>query len=139
MFLLSFCLGSCKSHEKLTADTMENRGMELVMSGEYSGFEKEQVLKIDSKSELEELFGKINRTRKPGIPVPNIDFYSRSVIVRLKGTSTNNKPDITLGKSSDQTLTLHKVKADSSNETTAVLTPFFVYSIPKTTRDIKIE
>ncbi|WP_123803316.1 hypothetical protein [Maribacter sp. 4G9] len=114
-------------------------GMELVMSGDYSGFEKEQLLKFDSKSEFEVFFGKINRTRKPGIPIPDIDFEKKSVLVRLKGTSTNNISDITLGMSSNETLLFNKVKTNSRNETTAVLTPFFIYTIPKTTRSLKIQ
>lgn len=113
--------------------------MDLIMSGDHSGFEQEQLLKIDSQVELEEFFGKINRTRKPGIPVPEIDFKRNSAIIRLKGTTTNNEPDITLQKSSKQSLLLKKIRTNSKKETTAVLTPFFIYSVPKTNKEVIIK
>ncbi|KAA2215590.1 MULTISPECIES: hypothetical protein [Maribacter] len=113
--------------------------MYLIMSGDHSGFEQEHLLKIDSRLEFEEFFGKINRTRKPGIPVPEIDFKTKSVIVRLKGTTTNNEPDITLQKSSKESLLLKKIRTNSRKETTAVLTPFFIYSVPKTNKDVIIQ
>ena len=113
--------------------------MDLIISGDHSGFEQELLLKIDSRLEFEEFFGKINRTRKPGIPVPEIDFKRYSVIVRLKGTTTNNEPDITLQKSSKESLLLKKVRTNSRKETAAVLTPFFIYSVPKTNKDVIIQ
>ncbi|TLF42277.1 hypothetical protein [Maribacter aurantiacus] len=113
--------------------------MDLIMRGDHSGFEQEQLLIIDSRLEFEKFFGKINRTRKPGLPVPEIDFKRNSVIVRLKGTTTNNEPDITLQKSSEESLLLKKIRTNSRKETTAVLTPFFIYSVPKANKDVIIQ
>ncbi|RRQ48862.1 hypothetical protein DZC72_14470 [Maribacter algicola] len=120
-------------------DNDENNEMELILSGDYSGVEKEQLIKIDDQVAFEEFFGQINKTRKPGIPIPDIDFETKSVLLRLKGTSTNNKSDIALGISSNETLLFNKIKTNSRNETTAVLTPFFIYTIPKTTKSLKIQ
>lgn len=141
IFIFSFlvvCLCSCKSQENVRQVNGENEVMELILSGDYSGVEEEQLLKIDDQVAFEEFFGQINRTRKPGIPIPYIDFEKKSVLIRLKGTSTNNEPDVTLGRSSNDTLVLKKIISGSSKESTAVLTPFFIYSIPKTTKDLKI-
>lgn len=139
LFILAVSLGSCKSQEKMKLENTDTVAMDLIMSGDHSGFEQEQLLKIDSRLEFEEFFGKINRTRKPGIPVPEIDFKRKSVIVRLKGTTTNNEPDITLQKSSKENLLLKKVRTNSRKETTALLTPFFIYSVPKTNKDVIIQ
>lgn len=133
------CLFNCKSQQNLQKGNNDILEMKLVLRGDYSSFEEEGLFKIDEKSEFEDFFGKINKTRKPGIPIPNIDFKTNSVIIRLKGKSTNNEPDISLGKSSKEILFFKKRKISSKSPNTAVMTPFFIYSIPKTDKRIKIQ
>ncbi|MDC6389789.1 hypothetical protein PP182_13910 [Maribacter sp. PR1] len=113
--------------------------METVLRGDYSGQETEELLKIENQSELVVFFGKINRTRKPGIPVPNIDFDHKTLVVWLGGKTTSSNTELQVGILSEKTVYLKKTKSKKKLNTTAILSPFVIYSIPKTTKNIKLQ
>ncbi|ASV28855.1 hypothetical protein [Maribacter cobaltidurans] len=138
-FVLLVSLSGCKSHESAQNGKDGNKGMELILSGDYSGIEDEQLLVINNKVQWEEFFGRVNRTRKPGLTVPEIDFEKNTIIIRLKGETTNNQPDVVWGNVSNETLFLKRTKNSAKNESSALITPFFIYSIPKTNKSIKIQ
>ncbi|UWX56060.1 hypothetical protein NYZ99_07060 [Maribacter litopenaei] len=110
--VLVVCLCSCKSQEKVQSGENGKEQMELVLKGDHSGYEKEQLIKIDSKSDFEAFFGKINRTRKPGIPIPKVDFERKTIIIRLKGETTSNEPRCNNGKILKRNAFLEKKKAN---------------------------
>ena len=138
-FILLVSLSGCKSYESAQNGKDGNTEMELILRGDYSGFEDEQLLVINNKVQWEEFFGRINRTRKPGLTVPEIDFEKNTIIIRLKGETTNNEPDVILGKVSNEALVLKRNKNLAKGKSSAILTPFFVYTISKTDKSIKIQ
>ena len=138
-FIVLVSLSGCKSHESAQNGKDGNMGMELILSGDYSGFEDEQLLVINNKVQWEEFFGRINRTRKPGLTVPEIDFERNTIIIRLKGETTNNEPDVVLGKVSKDALLLKRTQNLTKGKSSAVMTPFFIYIISKTDKRIKIQ
>lgn len=136
--LLTICC-SCKSQEKVNSKPNEKMVLETVLRGDYSGQETEELLKIENQSELEVFFGKINRTRKPGLPVPNIDFDHKTLVVWLGGKTTSSDTELQVGSLSEKTVYLKKTKSKKKLNTTAILSPFVIYGIPKTTKHIRIQ
>lgn len=137
IMLITCC--SCKSQGKVKNKPNEKMVLETVLRGNYSGQEKENISKIDNQSELEAFFGKINRTRKPGLPIPNINFDNKTLVVWQVGKTTSINTELQLGSISEKTIYLKKTKAKKKLSNTAILSPFVIYGIPKTTKNIKIQ
>lgn len=138
-FSLFLIVSSCKTHGISQDNLNKKMVLETVLRGDYSGQETEELLKIENQSELEAFFGRINRTRKPGLPLPNINFDNKTLVVWLGGKTTSSNTELQVGSLSEKTVYLKKTKSKKKLNTTAILSPFVIYSIPKTTKHIKIQ
>lgn len=132
-------MSSCKSQSKASVDSNNIDGLKLILKGDYSGLELEKTWVIKNSVDLEQFFGVLNRTSKPGLSIPNIDFEREHILVRLKGISTNNAPDIKSIKNLGDTIVLKMKKLESLKQEGALLTPFFIYSVSKQIQGIKIQ
>ena len=108
--------GTCGSQKDKTSDTnyqvsTENQLM-LVLSDNYGGTETEELLVIRDYKALNMFFTKVNMTRKPGLPVPEIDFNRSD----RPAPDSNQKKDVS----------------------TAVLMPFHLYKMPLTEKEISL-
>ncbi|MEM9143328.1 MAG: hypothetical protein AAGA86_10105, partial [Bacteroidota bacterium] len=103
-----------------------------------SGMETPEPLVIRSYKHLKAFFAKINRTRKPGLPLPEVDFSQETVLVYCGGvTKASLKPILTLVKATDSTFFVHpemvkREKGSSEN----IVTPFSLYTLPVTEKEI---
>ncbi|NNE77316.1 MAG: hypothetical protein HKN31_09620, partial [Pricia sp.] len=55
--------------------------LSLVVSDMYAPTEAVETLVIKDAKSLQKFYSKVNRTRKPGLPVPEIDFSKEMVVV----------------------------------------------------------
>ena len=61
---------SCKSQKSQQMADNTNDGLTLLVEDGYSGVENFESMVVRDQKTLNSFFAKINRTRKPGIPVP---------------------------------------------------------------------
>ncbi|MEP2689870.1 hypothetical protein [Maribacter dokdonensis] len=147
MFKFSICLllvaimqlNSCKSTAQSNLQESDDVGMELILNENYSGFEQEEYFLIKSQKELSAFYGKINRTRKPGLTPPIIDFDTEMILVWCGDSSTTNYANFELNEK-DKFIELHKLKSKTfKEESKLVVSPFSMYKLPLSTKSLKIK
>lgn len=131
--LIALC--SCKGQKGNTSNhTLE---MVLLLEDSYGGQEKEQLLVIKDDKSLKEYFGVLNRTRKPGLPVPQIDFKKEMVIAWSPGVKSK-KSRLILQNYDDQKI-IFKKDFGQKKQSTAFVKPVYFYKVPLSDRIIEIE
>ncbi len=124
--------------KKMTSDY----AIELLIQDNYGGAEQPETLVINNQKSLQDFFSKINRTRKPGLPVPQVDFSKNLVLIYCPGSlKGGNAPKLGLFEES-KTALVFKPTVDNAIKTTgstAQITPFSVYKIPLTSKEISFK
>lgn len=133
---------SCKSQKEAGQKSPDSIGLTLILSEGHSGEETKSFYVIKEAEVLRKYFSKINRTRKPGLPVPDIDFSRQMVLLIFEGQATvgalsrkyvleENEGQIVIGsKESEQ---------PEKSISTAIGTPFQLYTLPLTEKEIVIK
>ena len=137
--LLTF---SCKSQKNGTeANTAQQDGqLVLLVEDPYYPVETPVTYIIEDAKTLKAFFVKVNRTRKPGIPVPVVDFSTETVLVAcMGGVKTNVTPRMRIKKETAKTMTIVAELSDEENGQGSVSYPFCVYTIPKSQKQIFIK
>ena len=138
LFLSLVCLLSCKAQKQL-GDQIE--GLVLLEQDGYSGIETFEIQAIRDTKSLNKFYTQINKTRKPGLPVPMVDFSQEMVLVVCLGKQ-QGEPSVTLFKSSETATDLTViVQLSNSNRpelanTQPVTNPFYLYKMPLTEKTI---
>ncbi|MDF4204148.1 hypothetical protein PXD56_14335 [Maribacter sp. SA7] len=147
MFKYSICfflvvliqLNSCKSTAQSNFQESNDLGMELLLNENYSGFEHEEYILIKNQKELNAFYGKINRTRKPGLTPPSIDFTTEMVLIWCGNSSASSFANLKLSED-ENFLEIHKLKSKTSKEESKlVVSPFSMYKLPLSAKSLKIE
>ncbi|SEC17135.1 hypothetical protein SAMN05192540_2535 [Maribacter dokdonensis] len=147
MFKYSICLllvaimqlNSCKSTAQSNLQESDDVGMELILNENYSGFEQEEYFLIKNEKELSAFYGKINRTRKPGLTPPKINFDSEMILVWCGDSSATNYANFKVSEK-DKFIELHKLKSNTfEEESKLVVSPFSMYKLPLSTKSLKIK
>lgn len=146
IIFISIITISCKSHKNtalVQPDTESiSEELKLILSDNYGGTDQQEIQLIRSSSELKRFFLEINKTRKPGLPVPKIDFSKELVVVYCSGkTTTSDIPGLYMVSESDDKLTLGIKKQNSTSDSTssAVLMPFGLYTMSLTDKEIVLD
>ena len=137
---------SCKSHKNSKGTNSEkvsvSEELNLILSDNYGGSEFREIQVIRSGSELKRFFIALNKTRKPGLPVPKIDFNKELVVVFCGGITTHGDiPGLYMVSESDDKLILglNKTNGVTDSSSTAVLMPFGLYTMPLTDKEIVLD
>ncbi len=119
---------------------LENmEGMTLLTHDYYSGFQEYEVTVIKDTKTLNKLYSQINKTRKPGLPVPMVDFTENQVIMLCLGKLQGEKTPV-LAKSEETedhllvTVSLMAEKEGNQADTSIVSYPFYIYKMPYTSK-----
>lgn len=148
LIIISIVLVSCNSQkkaamdaEKLAQSESENR-LELVMQEEQSGFDTDEMLVIRDAKRLKSFFSKINRTRKPGLPVPAVDFLKDVIIIQCsEGKSLTNNASLFVLKETDTQVILNIQNLSNTKDTSKAngYGSFSIYRMPTTTKEILLD
>ncbi len=143
LVLMIGCKSQKNTEEKLaSASTYEQEALKLLLSDNYGGTEYPEIQIIKDQKALKKFFIEINKTRKPGLPVPEIDFTKEMVVVYCSGKTQNpTGSSLVLKKESDteKVLGIQKVENQEYIATSAIIFPFSVYKIPLTDKRIVLE
>ncbi len=71
-----------KQVEKSTQELLE---FTILLSDSQSNFAENTKIIVTSEEDLKSIFARINSTRKPGIPVPEVDFNQYEVVFYAQG------------------------------------------------------
>ena len=144
-FIISITL-SCKSHDKTVLPTAEMSSqpaeLNLLFSDSYGGAMLEEIQLIRKQEGLKRFMAEINKTRKPRLPIPQVDFGKELVVIYCSGkTSVTEIPRLYRLAESDDKLILGIVKQQAVPESsqTASLLPFSLYTLPLTEKEIVLE
>ncbi len=133
-------LSSCKGQKNTTtAEVKDFPDMELIMEENYSGSEVEETLIIKDQKSLAAFFGKINRTRKPGLPIPEVDFSNEMLFIWCAGAEVTEMPELYLAQETKDAYILSKDQKNNKTETKTVTSPFRIYKLPNTSKDVIFE
>ena len=132
VFLL--CFYSCKT----VAQEVKNGSMtfETILQNEYGGYAMPTILVVKEETLLQEFFSQINKTRKPGLPIPKVDFNEQMLIVICAGErkSSGNEIYIKSVIENNEQITIHlEEKKPSENELNAMVitSPFTIVKIER--------
>ncbi len=101
LFIFAIIL-SCNGQKKAALDNGDDKkaGSEkltLLLADNYSGSEVEETMIIKDAKALQRFYSKINRTRKPGLPVPDVDFTKEMILVHCSGETNQWKAGFIIG------------------------------------------
>ncbi len=139
---------SCNGQKKTAMENVvgesptKSDSLVLLIQDEHSGSDTTETLIITDLKALGKFFSRVNKTRKPGIPVPEVDFSKEMVIVHCSGRQNNGSlPVLSLLKETETRVVLES-KMITKNEkwqSTAITSPFSLYRMPLTKKDIVFE
>lgn len=145
VFYLFFIFATCTAQKSGIGNGKEKEGpntdigLTFIAGDAYSNTEIAETRIITDAKSLQKFYSRINRTRKPGLPVPNIDFSKEMVIVRCSGITDNNvTPELYVLEVTEDKLVLG-IKEVNKKASSAVTTPFIVYRMPRIEKEVIVK
>ncbi|SRR6056297_2018469 len=139
LWLPLLSVSSCKNLNRIPIQEMNASVIELILQDDYSGAVKEEVLLIKNQKSLQSFFAKINRTRKPGLPIPEIDFQKDMLLIFCEGETTMASLGLGLEKETAEAYVLSKISPKKKAKNSAVTSPFLVYKLPLSDKKVIVE
>ena len=138
-FFLAFCV-ACKSQKSSDSQAPDNNEkMTLLLTDNYGGTEAPELLVIREKGPLKSFFTKINKTRKPGLPMPEVDFTKEMIIIYCSGKTAqaSEEPLFTLDETEEQMIL--GLRTAEEGTSTAIVMPFALYKAPLTAKEVVLK
>ncbi len=138
--VILLCIG-CKAQDKAEAqnEAMQENQEVLVpfLQDEYSGGEAQETMIIKDAKSLKSFFSQINKTRKPGIAVPDIDFAKNTVVIYCSGTRNDGGlPELKMSHENDTELVFEASHRMPGKKVSYISSPFSLYIMPHTDKAI---
>jgi hypothetical protein len=137
--LISGLCSSCKGQNIVSNVKNDTSIMELILQDDYSGAVAEDVIIIKNQKSLQSFFSRINKTRKPGLPVPEIDFDRDMLLVWCQGETTAASLGLVLQKETAESYIMIKLNTKNKSKNTAITSPFRIYKLPLSNKKIAIQ
>jgi len=112
----------------------------ILFDNDRSNITEKKLPIIKSEDALKALYAKINMTRRPGLPVPKINFKEEMVGGICLGEKPNAGYKIVIEKIetiSNERVILYKVQTPKETTATVLTQPCLLFSMPKTELPIK--
>ncbi|WP_419211066.1 hypothetical protein ACNR9Q_09950 [Maribacter sp. X9] len=131
-----FLSHACKSNSALMDSYSDKNAIELIVQENYSGFDDEQFLMIHNQEDLRSFYGRVNRTRKPGLTPPLIDFNKEMVLVWCVGEVDSGNTELEFSSLQNNIL-VQKIKfKPKKDQENLKVQPFYIYKLPKTSKTL---
>ena len=143
LFVFAIIL-SCNGQKKASMDNGDDmkagsEKLTLLLQDNYSGSEVAETLVIKDEKALRKFYSKLNRTRKPGIPVPAVDFTKEMILIHCIGEQTSGKHALlsVIEENEKEVIISTSVeKTQKSAASSALISPFSVYKMPLTQKEV---
>ncbi len=144
VLILFICLTSCKAQKETQLDSGEKDDMILIAQDGYSGIAEYETMVVRDVKSLNKFYATINKTRKPGLPVPVIDFSKEMALIVCLGEQKGLKtPELskTIESENEVLITIEMVPPNETKNTENqfVSYPFYVYKVPYTSKVISFQ
>ncbi|WP_298488412.1 hypothetical protein [uncultured Maribacter sp.] len=134
LLLILVFVVSCKGQKNMITS---KGSIVLLLEDNYSGLTKKENIIIKDQKSLKSFFSKINKTRKPGIPVPNVDFKKETLVVVCSGEHKNTlNSSLELTLETDEEIQLKTIYNKEKKKEKAIVSPFKIYKIPVSDKEI---
>ncbi len=138
-------ISSCKSsktedvNSKPTAkknimkDKKEVQNFELLLQESHGGYKEQRLLIVNDQKQLTDVYMKLNQIRKPGIPIPAVDFEKNTILALFFGTQQNGAQKYTIVGVSEKNSVLNVLLVVNKPEvaTMVITQPSMFLKIPK--------
>lgn len=130
---------SCKSQKQNLNMAVNDTEITLLLEDAYFPVEERQAMAIADEKTLRAFFSKVNRTRKPGLPVPEIDFNKEVALIICAGKQKGNSTSyLEKRQETEELVSLSIVKKPVKEriDDELISYPFSIYKMPKTDKKI---
>ena len=137
-------LVSCKAQKEIEPVEQEMENLVLIEQDNFSGIESFETQVIRDAKSLRKFYTEINKTRKPGLPVPFIDFSKEMVLLVCAGEQSAEKV-VHLSKLKETATELSIAvqmwdKEEKGDMTTLPMYyPIYLYKLPITDKSIDFQ
>lgn len=142
---------SCNCTKKSTAKsdaTMQNEkqkssketSFKVLLDNDHSNIKEKKYLVIKDADALKAIYAKINMTRRPGLPIPNINFNKEMVIGICLGEKSNAGYKISIEKIEDvngETIVLYRENPPKGMAATVITQPCLLVATTKSDLPVK--
>lgn len=139
---------SCNGQKKIAAqqEAKSTAPLTLVAQDNFSGADSTETMVITNAKALKSFYSRVNRTRKPGLPVPEIDFSKEMVVILCSANEVSQKTDgLAVVEESDIEIVFGRPQMSKntrdtpSSDATPLISPFFVYKMPLTDKRVSFK
>jgi len=112
----------------------------IIFDNDHCNIKEAKNVVIQDEKELKAIYAKINMTRRPGVPVPKIDFEKETVYGIFLGEKSNAGYKIKFDKVvnfNDKTIIYYKVISPKGMASMVITQPCLLGTIPKTEVPVK--
>ena len=135
LLIASICLLSCKAQKPESSTVGEQiDGLTLIEHQNFTNIDSFETRVIRDTKTLGKFYKQINKTRKPGLPVPVVDFSKEMLILVCLGEQHGEKTTVLSKlKETDQEMLIAIEVHNVSKEEMAIQPiyfPFYLYKMP---------
>lgn len=128
---------SCKSQNQVLKD--DNR-LEVLIGMDYFLVANPSIQIIEDAKTLKALYIQINKTRKPGLPVPDIDFSKYKVLVAFIGEIYSKTfPKMYVQKENASEIIVSVYMSEATESTNFKSYPFCMYSLRSEAKQVVLQ
>lgn len=143
LIILFITVLACKSQKDSSSGSAQTSPpLKMLMSDNYGGGPTQEFMVFRDQGTLKKFFIQVNKTRKPGIKPPVVDFSKDLVIIYCSGeTYQNELPELYLAKETEGAIILNKriSEVSENQDNKALLMPFGLYIMPFTDKEISLQ
>ena len=138
---------SCNGQKKAAMEKGESlKGsagkLTLILQDNYSGSSNQETLIIKDSKSLKKFFMQVNKTRKPGLPVPEVDFTKEMVLIHCSGEQPLGRQiTLAVADENEHELIVRSLieKKKGKTSSSVIVSPFRVYKMPLTAKKITFQ
>lgn len=134
-------LTSCLSQKsgKYFQNSPKESELQLLLEDSYFYSDSLIYEVVSNEKDLQKFFARVNMTRKPGLPVPKVDFNKNDVLIVCFGkTKSNTFPKMHRVEEGTDKI-IYEVSVNHNTESSVISYPFQVFKVGKTNKKIKVK
>lgn len=146
IYILIFSLfvgcGASKDLESKKSDSMKVTPLyETLVESAMGGYSSPQIKVIKEQNTLLEIYGQVNKTRKPGFPIPTVNFEKETIVAVFLGQKNTGGFSVSVNeiveKDGKLFINVKETKPDKGSMATMVFTqPFCIIKLNNTDKEL---
>lgn len=137
LIILSIFLFNCKISNH--SSSQHEIPFEVLTKGSHGGYTVSEYLVVKNSKTLKTCYSQINKIRKPGIPIPKIDFEQEMVVALFMGEKSTGGFSISIKKIEQSTDTIYVYLTETRPEEMAasvITQPFYFCKLPRSENEV---